>query len=206
MRRLKARFYWVGNHPCLDFINTQLMGKDGRPVDLLADFSDLTAWLEGAQILNGAQAREAEERWGGQPGAQRVLEQAREFRASLRNAMERIRKRKPVPQSVLDEINKWTAFHAGSTKLVRTDDGFAERFHLALTEPIQLISSIARTSSDLLCRAELSLVKRCENSRCVLFFYDTTKNHRRRWCSMKICGNRMKVTAYYRRRRRLRPA
>lgn len=28
---------------------------------------------------------------------------------------------------------------------------------------------------------------------CILFFYDTTKNYSRRWCSMSACGNRMKV-------------
>jgi predicted RNA-binding Zn ribbon-like protein len=35
----------------------------------------------------------------------------------------------------------------------------------------------------------------------VLFFYDTTKNHARHWCSMTICGNRSKVAAHYRRLR-----
>jgi predicted RNA-binding Zn ribbon-like protein len=35
----------------------------------------------------------------------------------------------------------------------------------------------------------------------VLFFYDTTKNHARRWCSMAFCGNRHKVAAHYRRLR-----
>jgi predicted RNA-binding Zn ribbon-like protein len=45
-------------------------------------------------------------------------------------------------------------------------------------------------------------VKKCRNSACILFFYDMTKNHARQWCSMRLCGNRMKVAAHYRRQRR----
>ena len=53
--------------------------------------------------------------------------------------------------------------------------------------------------------ADLSLVKACQNPQCVLFFYDTTKNHARRWCSMAACGNRAKVAAHYQRARRPAP-
>jgi predicted RNA-binding Zn ribbon-like protein len=202
MSRLKSKFYWIGNHPCLDFINTQLMGKDNQLVDLLEEFSDLITWLLEAQVLDNAQAKEVIKRWEGSSEAQSVLEQARTFRAILREAIERIRKQKPLPQSALDEINRWAANHTGSTELVRTRNGFSERFRLELKEPTQLIASIAKTASDLLCHADLSLIKQCENTSCVLYFYDQTKNHARRWCSMKICGNRMKVAAFYERKRR----
>lgn len=201
MNRSKSMFYWIGNHLCLDFINTQLMGKDSQPVDLLEGFSDLIDWMVEAQVLDKAQAKDVINKWGEEPEAQQVLEQARRFRAILRESMERIKKQKTITQSALDEINKWAAIHTGSTELVRTRNGFTERFRLELTEPLHLISLIAKSASGLLCHADLSLIKRCENSRCVLYFFDTTKNHRRRWCSMKICGNRMKVAAFYQRQR-----
>jgi predicted RNA-binding Zn ribbon-like protein len=201
MDRSESKFIWIGNHPCLDFINTQPMGKNNQPVDRLEDFPDLTAWLVEAQILDTALAKDVIKRGDDPSEAQQVLEQARTFRDLLREAIERIRKRKPIPQSTLDEINKWLATHTGYSELVRTRNGFTERFRLEMTEPIHLISPIAKTASDLLCHTEFSLIKRCENSACVLYFYDTTKNHKRRWCSMRICGNRMKVAAFYERRR-----
>jgi predicted RNA-binding Zn ribbon-like protein len=34
-----------------------------------------------------------------------------------------------------------------------------------------------------------------------LYFYDTTKNHTRRWCSMTGCGNRAKAAAFYERKK-----
>jgi predicted RNA-binding Zn ribbon-like protein len=40
----------------------------------------------------------------------------------------------------------------------------------------------------------------------VLYFYDTTKNHRRQWCSVAMCGNRHKVAEFRRRQREVREA
>jgi predicted RNA-binding Zn ribbon-like protein len=31
-------------------------------------------------------------------------------------------------------------------------------------------------------------------------FYDRTKSHKRRWCSMALCGNRHKVAEFRKRR------
>ena len=44
-------------------------------------------------------------------------------------------------------------------------------------------------------------VKHCENPDCALWFFDTTRNGTRRWCSMAACGNRMKARRHYRRTR-----
>jgi hypothetical protein len=85
---------------------------------------------------------------------------------------------------------------------------FAIRLDCAWTSSIQEWSkagggSIRLATLDLLCYADPSLVKKCEDAACVLFFYDTTKNHSRRWCSMSVCRNRMKVAAHYQRLRKL---
>ena len=62
---------------------------------------------------------------------------------------------------------------------------------------------VARDAADLFCDADLSLLKQCEADTCVRVFYDTTKNHTRRWCVEK-CGNRMKAASYYRRKKQTR--
>ncbi|MBH0192038.1 MAG: hypothetical protein HP492_09850 [Nitrospira sp.] len=59
----------------------------------------------------------------------------------------------------------------------------------------------AEAAGNLLCRADFALIKKCGNPACILYFYDTTKNHTRNWCSMQVCGNRMKVAAHYWRNR-----
>lgn len=44
-------------------------------------------------------------------------------------------------------------------------------------------------------------LKPCGRDRCRWAFYDTSKNHSRRWCSMEVCGNREKGVAFRRRQR-----
>ncbi|WP_242143301.1 MULTISPECIES: CGNR zinc finger domain-containing protein [unclassified Bacillus cereus group] len=41
---------------------------------------------------------------------------------------------------------------------------------------------------------QLQYLRRCQNEACILLFLD--KTGRRKWCSMKICGNRNKVTKH----------
>jgi len=193
-------FYFVGNYLCLDFVNTEVVEKD-QPVDLLGGFDDLVAWSVAAQMIDQAQAKEILTRWGGRREADRVFEQAQELRASLRQIAERIVAGRAVPQSTIDRINEAQSKHAGHVALTRVKSAYVKRFHRSFDEPTHLLVPVAESATDLLSEGDLSLVRRCENPACILYFYDTTKNHARRWCSMSGCGNRMKVAAYYQRSR-----
>jgi predicted RNA-binding Zn ribbon-like protein len=62
--------------------------------------------------------------------------------------------------------------------------------------PESLLFPIARSLADLICTEDFSHVKACEGPQCTLLFIDRTKRHRRRWCSMAVCGNRAKQAAH----------
>jgi hypothetical protein len=47
--------------------------------------------------------------------------------------------------------------------------------------------------------------RRCSNPTCRSVFWDRSKNHSGRWCSMQACGNQAKVRAYRRRARATSP-
>ena len=196
----EQRFLFIGNHPCLDFLNTQI-AQNGQPVDLLDTFSDLIMWLMQAHLLDREEAKKAERKWGGQPEGIRILDQAREFRTMLREMVERIAAGKPVPQAALEAINGRLRDRVGYPQLIRRSGKFEREFQVESQEANQLLGLLAESASNLLCTCELSLIKQCQNPVCVLFFYDTTKNHARHWCSMSVCGNRIKVAAHYRRKR-----
>jgi predicted RNA-binding Zn ribbon-like protein len=40
-------------------------------------------------------------------------------------------------------------------------------------------------------------IRKCQNPACVPWFFDTTRNGTRRWCSMTVCGNRAKARRHY---------
>jgi predicted RNA-binding Zn ribbon-like protein len=46
-----------------------------------------------------------------------------------------------------------------------------------------------------------SRLKACRREACRWVFYDHSKNRSGSWCTMDICGNRVKTSAYWRRRR-----
>ena len=60
-----------------------------------------------------------------------------------------------------------------------------------------LLWQIARSAADLLASEQLPFVRACSSKECEWFFLDTSKNHHRRWCDMKRCGNRAKVRRFY---------
>jgi len=63
----------------------------------------------------------------------------------------------------------------------------------------QMLGTLAESVAQLLADGDFSLVKQCEHPDCVLWFYDRTKAHRRRWCSMGLCGNRVKAAQFRKR-------
>ena len=197
---LENRFLFVGNYLCLDFVNTEMV-EAGQPVDRLNGFESLVAWLVQARTLDERQADEVLGNWKATREAETSFQNAVELRSSLREMAGRLVKGKTVPQFTVAAINQCLAHQTGHAELKRARSGFEKRFKANFREPAQLLWPVAESASDLLCYADLTLVKKCENAACVLFFYDTTKNHSRRWCSMSVCGNRMKVAAHYQRLR-----
>jgi predicted RNA-binding Zn ribbon-like protein len=80
----------------------------------------------------------------------------------------------------------------------KADGGWEVKFAAESDDPLFLIAAAA---AELLAHKDLSLVKSCGGTGCILLFYDETKSHSRRWCSMAGCGNRMKAALHYRRRK-----
>ncbi len=193
-------FPFVGHYRCRDFVNTSLIAAQGR-TDPIQDFNGLVSWLHQAGLIDAAERRVALAKWGKGREAQQTYGAALLFRLRMTEIAEKLATRKQVSKSGLDAINEQLQSLAARAKLTRGKSGFVERLETDLTEPRQLIVSVAQSTADLLCHGDLSLVKRCANPSCSLYFYDTSKNHTRRWCSMERCGSCMKMAAYYRRQK-----
>lgn len=198
MPETESKFYFVGGQLSLDFINTQVGAKDAA-VEYLSSFADLIAWLRQAGTLDAAQAKAALASWAQRPEAKQLLDQARKLRSVLREMVQRLAAGKPAGQAVLDEINRVLAQESGYNQLVRGADGYELRFHAGRKEAAHLLTPIAAAAAELLCASEPQRIRKCGNPICTLYYYDTSKNHTRRWCSMAICGNRMKAAAFYQR-------
>ena len=204
-RAEKPEFLFLAGHPCLDFLNTRPVVK-GRALELLANLEEFTRWLTRAGRIDARAAADALKKWNEGPEGDRVVERARAFRETLRQMAEGLVRGRGVSTEGVAAINFILAENDGNLRLERLGSGFRTRFAARPTSPITLLGSLAEAAADMLSRADLTLVRRCGNPDCVLFFYDTTRNHRRQWCAMGTCGNLMKVRAFRRRHRRNRIA
>lgn len=181
------RFLFVAGRLCLDFVNTEVL-QAGQRVSLLSTGEDLLAWLGSAKLPPSALSA--------------ALKEGLILRGALRSLAEALSQGQVAPHGTVAVINDVLQRSPGFSRIepVAGEPGrYAEQTIASVTEPVHLLAPIARDAAALLCHGDPSLVRQCENPQCILFFYDTTKNHGRRWCRMTACGNRAKAAAHYRR-------
>ncbi len=199
-----AKFPIVGNNLSLDFVNTEVAG-DGGLKSLLETPADMVAWAVAVNLLESPQAQRLARNWREEPeigGVAGGFAQAMRFRKDLRGMVEGLTRGQAVAPAVIKAINTRLREPSGYAEVRVGEDGFMKQFRIEIRSPVQLLAPIAEAAADLLCYGNLAYVKKCENPECVLYFYDTTKNHSRRWCSMAACGNRAKAAAFYQRQRK----
>lgn len=201
----KTEFLFLAGHPSLDFLNTRPLVK-GQPVELLHSLEEFLRWLTRAGRIDARGAADASKRWNDGPEGERITERARAFRETLRHMTDGLVKGRGASTEGVAAINFILAENDGNLRLERQGGGFRTRFAARPTSSITLLGSVAEAAADLLSRSDLHLVRRCGNPECVLYFYDTTRNHRRQWCAMGTCGNLMKVRAFRKRHRKGRAA
>ena len=197
---MTKRFIIIGDNLSLDFLNTQIV-DEGKPKDLLTNFEDFIAWQITTGLLEASEANELSKKWAHRREIQELFQEILDFRKMLRKTVESLIRGKSIPSSAVQKINEVLHQGYGYYELVKTKRGFEKRLHTDFKEPKELLLPVAESAADLLSYGNRANLRQCENSKCILYFYDTTKNHRRRWCSMSGCGNRAKAAAFYKRKR-----
>jgi predicted RNA-binding Zn ribbon-like protein len=194
----KDGFLFVGNQLALDFLNTRPV-QNGEPSELLPDFSALLRWFQAADLLSSREVGNLQRQWGGSANAQRTTEAMRQLREKLRKEILDWEGSGSVQHSTQDELNKLMAEHSMRTRLRTNGKSYLTELWFEPREPKDLFAPLAHSAATLFVTADRKRVRKC--AQCVLHFYDTSKKGTRRWCSMQLCGNRLKVAAYATRRR-----
>ena len=195
----KDGFLFVGNQLALDFLNTRPV-QNGEPSELLPDFSALLRWFQAAGVLNSWQVDSLQRQWGGSADAQRITKAMRQLREKLRKEILDWEHSGSVQHSALDQLNKLMAEHSMRTRLRTNGKSYLTELWFEPREPEDLFAPLAHNTAILFANLDRKRIRKC--ARCVLHFYDTSKKGTRRWCSMQLCGNRLKVAAYAARKRK----
>lgn len=166
----------TGEPLALDLVDTQWIDR-GRPCDLFDEPGGVESWLLEHRLV-GAEP--------GTAGVSAVEVALRETRTALRGALEQA-------DAAAD-----TAVNAVLARGVvgRRVRGGVVSDHVDVQEHWLPAWRAAASYLDLL-QDRPERIRRCAHPVCVLYFYDTSRNGTRRWCSMDGCGSRIKASRHY---------
>ncbi|WP_282797162.1 CGNR zinc finger domain-containing protein [Streptomyces sp. CC224B] len=178
--------------PCLDLLATT------HPAERLDGVDRLRAWLAGAGLVPpGTPLPDAGPDW---------LDGFRELRGHVDRLVTGELTAHPA-DAALARVNALAAAAPPAPRAVRHPDGSLTLALHGTPGRAALLAAVARDAVDLLTDpVARSLLRRCAGDNCPIVYLDTSRGHRRRWCSSEVCGNRERVARHRRRAAGLAPA
>jgi predicted RNA-binding Zn ribbon-like protein len=196
-------FELVAGALCLDFVNT--VGDRGGTWhyvrNYLQRYEDVLSWARQAHVLAEREAAAMRAlAFKRREEAAAALARAVELRETLHALFAPIAGGRPIPRDALAAVNRLVPMLFAKSRLATSPDGRVCRWKFdpaAAPESIGLFDrvawSVARSAVDLLTSGDLWHVHQCALETCGWLFLDVSKNKTRRWCAMKLCGNKAKV-------------
>ncbi|QGY32323.1 CGNR zinc finger domain-containing protein [Pantoea cypripedii] len=177
--------WFIAEQTALDFINTVAMTDKGAH-DFFQTDEDVYQWLLHAGVTVSA------EKLSGETGE--LLNEARNLRELIRLLVEEKKKGNAISP---EHLNDYLRHVISYPRLISEDDGALRVTRcFPITSASQAMGILAEHAADLLATGNFEYIRQCEHPDCSLWFYDRTKSHRRRWCSMALCGNRAKIARF----------
>jgi predicted RNA-binding Zn ribbon-like protein len=178
-------WYWLGGRPALDFVNT-LRERWRRRVETLVGPGDLERWLVEAGVMSETSDVAV---------TPEVLGEARALREAIDACVTALVDGRPSPPAAVRRIDGWLKYAGARPALLLDPDGVP-----ALGErgeghsPRRALGEVALDAARMLGDpAERARVRICASDTCSARFYDRSPAGRRRWCSMRTCGNEAKA-------------
>jgi predicted RNA-binding Zn ribbon-like protein len=196
-----------GGHPALDLVNTlDDRFAEAGPVELLTDYGGLLRFAQQTELLQPGQVRLLTKSVRPQAAAG-ALRSARELREALAAAFYGSLERRPPPDPDVRTLERhflaaqqhrqlqWREAAARNGQA-----GMAWRWGRFEKEAELPVWILAQQAAQLVLSDSMQRVRACGADTCRWLFLDTSKNHTRRWCNMRICGNRVKARRFQARR------
>jgi predicted RNA-binding Zn ribbon-like protein len=185
------KFEWSGGHPALDLVNTLDERPSRAPIENLATYRDLTRFAELAGLIDQRTVGRLLQ-LDGRAGSH-LVKRARKLREHLHEVLAAANAGRPPPQLDLDALSAAIqAAHAAQVLAASASPGLTSRRWSPALAPEIPLHACSLAVERLLVDEQRKRIRKCEASDCDVYYLDTSKGHRRQWCSMKGCGNREK--------------
>ena len=188
-----------GGFPCLDYVNSGVDTEKGVTVERLNSYEDLLNLALAMNIVNRPDYKSLQAQSRNSPKeAAAMLLKARKIRADMYHVLESVATRtlKQLDSKVIERFNRCIKW-AGALQNFEAR-GNALRLQWTRESPgLSLpVRAFIVSAYDLLTTHDQGMIKKCAG--CEWLFLDTSKSHRRKWCSMESCGSITKSKRYYR--------
>lgn len=195
-------FELIAGHPALDLVNTLDHRFRNTPTEeLLVTYEDLLQFALQTGLLTDRQEKKLRRLEAPPSERAQVLAHTRQLREALATILYARLEGRELPESALITLEAF--FHQAAQHRhlgVETNPG-----QLPLTWTWRSLSRqaaaplwlLAQSAADLLLSSRAAHISSCNSETCHWLFLDTSKNHSRRWCDMKGCGNRMKARRFH---------
>ena len=182
-------WYWLGNRPALDFVNT-LRERWNRTVETLVTPEDLAEWLRRAALLEDASSA-APTDGGRLAAATGLLPAARAMREAIDRCVTASLAGTAPAAADLATIDAFLPDAAPLHRLAPGPDGQPLLAERTPADPLRhAVARVALDAAELLGDpAQRARLRVCASQTCSARFYDRSPAARRRWCSMGACGN-----------------
>jgi predicted RNA-binding Zn ribbon-like protein len=189
-------FELIAGDASLDLVNTlDWRFRQSGTEELIGSYGELIGFCERSGVLTAKQARSLRREVSASSG-EKVLRAARELREAAAELLyAELEERKPGAATIIKLERMFKDAHQ-QQRLRRGEMGVRWDWREGEIEPELPLWILALRAEALMTSERLQEVRECGNPECRWLFLDTSKNHTRRWCDMKICGNRMKARRF----------
>ncbi len=189
-------FELIAGHPALDLVNTlDWRFRDGNPEELLDTYTNLLRFCQQSNLLTSSQSRRIL-RMISEPVAVRVLSAVKDLReAAAEIFYAALEGRDPAAASIKVVESRFKSGREHQ-RLLWVDSRLVWDWSQPAYLPELPLWLLSLSTADLMASDAMHKMRECGNLECRWLFLDTSKNHTRRWCDMKVCGNRMKARRF----------
>ncbi|HJU89842.1 MAG TPA: CGNR zinc finger domain-containing protein [Gemmatimonadaceae bacterium] len=195
-----AHFEWVGGRLALDFTNTASWGGQQPHGERLIAFSDLLDWGRDAGVIAPERHQRLRADAESRPGSSyRALERARLVRELLHRLLTAVADHAEPDPALVAAFNHQLTQSLAQLRL--SDAADALRWIERDQDLDSVLHPVIWSAAQILSSSDRQRLRRCANDNCGWLFVDQSRNHKRKWCEMRECGNRAKAARYYARHR-----
>lgn len=196
----------LGGRLCLDFVNTvHCYGCDDIG-EYLNNYQDFIDWSHHVGTVTSEEAKRLTVKSAENPSeAKRVYLRAIELREIIYGIFCSLLEAKPQTEKDLTAFNDYLSDMMALSKIVKTAEGFDWDMTANKTSLGWILNPVIRSAADLLISEEWRRLKKCADPACGWLFLDVSRNHSRRWCDMRDCGNRAKASRFYKKKKGQKP-